>query len=51
MTTNEQELINIIRNSEDPGKAMATAVEIICRYLEQHGSLLGQPAADLRESL
>ena len=50
MTKNEQELINIIRNSEDKQKAMVTAIEIICRYITQHGSLQEQPAADLQGS-
>lgn len=46
MTKNELELLNIIRTSEDPQKAMMIAIDIICQYLEQHGSLQGQPAAD-----
>ena len=33
MTENEAELIKMIRESEDPGKAMVTAIEIICQYL------------------
>jgi hypothetical protein len=47
MTKNEQELIDMIRNSEDPQQAMITAVEIICRYLSQHGSSQELPAAGL----
>ena len=50
MTKNEQELLNIIRSSEDKQKAMVTAIEIICRYIEQHGSLQEPPAADLQGS-
>lgn len=50
MTQNEQELINIIRTSEDPQQAMMTAIDIICQYLMQHGSLQEQPAADLQVS-
>lgn len=50
MTKNEQELINIIRNSKDPAKAIVTAIEIICHHLEQRGSLQEPPAADLQES-
>ena len=38
MTTNEQELISLIREQEDPARALATAVDIILLYLEQHGS-------------
>ena len=50
MTKNEQELLNIIRTSEDKHHAMVTAIEIICRYIEQHGSLQEPPAADLQGS-
>ena len=46
MTNNEQELIDIIRKSEDPQQAVITAIEIICQYIKQHGSLPAQPAAD-----
>jgi hypothetical protein len=46
MTKNEQELIDIIRTSEDPQKALMVAIDIICQYLTQHGSSQGQPAAD-----
>ena len=35
MTKNEQELLNIIRSSEDKHKAMVTAIEIICQYITQ----------------
>jgi hypothetical protein len=50
MTKNEQELIDIIRTSEDPQKAMLTAIDIICHYLELHGSSPEQPAADQQVS-
>ena len=46
MTKNEQELINIIRASEDPEKAMVTAIQIICHYLELHELSPTPPAAD-----
>ena len=47
MTNNEQELLNIIRSSEDPNQALVTALDVICRYLEElHESLPEQPAAD-----
>lgn len=36
MTKNEQELIDIIRTSEDPQKAMVTAIDIICQYIAQN---------------
>ena len=50
MTKNEQELINIIRTSEDKHTAMVTAIEIICHYIAQHGSLQEPLAADLQGS-
>lgn len=49
MTDNERELIDMIRESEDPGKALTVAVEIILLYLEQHGSSKEQEPADPRE--
>lgn len=49
MTDNEKELIDIIRNHADPGKAITVAVEIILLYLKQHGSSEEQVAADPRE--
>ena len=33
MSENELELIKIIRESEDPAKAMVTAIEVICQYI------------------
>ena len=33
MSDNEMELLNIIRKSEDPAKALAVAVQIIATYL------------------
>ena len=50
MTKNEQELIDIIRTSEDPQKAMMTAIDIICQYLELLGSSPELPAADQQVS-
>lgn len=38
MTKNEQELIDIIRSSDDHTKAMVIAIDIICQYLRQHES-------------
>lgn len=35
MTENEIKLISLIRNSNDPEKALLIAVEIILHYLEQ----------------
>ena len=34
MTQNEMELIRTIRESEDPAKALAIAIQIITEYLE-----------------
>ena len=33
MSENELELINMIRESEDPAKAMVKAIEVICQYI------------------
>lgn len=50
MTQNEQELLDIIRTNENPQKALMTAIDIICHYLELRESSPTQPAADLPES-
>lgn len=34
MTDNERELINIIRENENPTQALITAIEIVNAYLE-----------------
>lgn len=49
MTSSEQELIQMIRSSADPGQALLTAVTVICDYLKQHESSAEQAAADLQE--
>ena len=46
MSENELELIKIIRESEDPAKAIVTAIEIICDYINQNV----KPAASLKLS-
>ena len=46
MTKNEQELIDLIRNNDNPQQAVMTAIDIICQYIRQHGSLRVPPAAD-----
>ena len=38
MTANEIELINLIRDNENPNQALTTAVDIILLYLTLHGS-------------
>ena len=48
MTANEIELITIIRENENPGQALATAVEIILIYLKQHESSEVQAPAYLQ---
>lgn len=49
MTANEQELINLIRENDNPEMAIATAVETILSYLKLRGSSQGQAVVDLRE--
>ena len=43
------ELIRMIRENDNPGKALMTAALIVLGYLKQHGSSEEQAAADLRE--
>lgn len=38
MTKNEIELLNLIRESDDPTLALNVAIQIIIKYLEQHES-------------
>lgn len=33
MSENELELIKIVRESEDPAKAMVTAIKVICQFI------------------
>ena len=35
MTQNELELLNIIREHDNPEQALVTAIELIIKYLEQ----------------
>ena len=49
MTDNEQELIKIIRENDNPEQALVTAVETILSYLRQRESSQVQAVADLRE--
>ena len=41
----ERELIGLIRESDEPGRAMMVAAEVISDYLAQHGSSGGQAPA------
>ena len=50
MTRNEYELMYLIRTNENPQKAVMTAIDIICQYIKQHGSLQEPPVADQPES-
>lgn len=49
MSNMECELIGLIRESDDPGRALAIAVDVITSYLAQHGSFGGQAPADRQE--
>lgn len=48
MTENEKELLRIIRENDNPERALMTAILIVSGYLKQHGSSEAQAAADLR---
>ncbi len=49
MKDNEIELINMIRENENPQQALMTAALIILGFLKQHESSEVQAAAVLRE--
>lgn len=49
MSENEIELINLIRENDNPERALTTAVETIILYLKQRGSFQEQVAVDLQE--
>ncbi len=48
MTANEIELINLIRENDNPEQALSTAVNIILSFLEQGQSSQGQVPASLQ---
>ena len=48
LNKNEEELIRIIRENDNPGQALMTAALIILGYLKQHESSEEQAAADLQ---
>ena len=48
MTENEKELIKIIRENDNPDRALMTAAVIILGFLKQHGSSEAQAAAVLQ---
>ena len=47
MTNNEIELMNMIRENDNPEQALLTATKIILDYLKQHGSSEGQASVGL----
>ena len=47
MTYNEMELIQMIRENDNPSQALMTAALIVLGYLKQHGSSAEQAAAVL----
>ena len=49
MTDREKELLNIIREHDNPEQALNIAVHIILEFLEQDGSSQEQPVAYLQE--
>lgn len=48
MTDNEQELIRIIRENDNPEQALMTAAVIILGFLKQHESFEGQASVYLQ---
>lgn len=49
MTDNEKELINMIRENDNPEEALMTAAVIILGFLKQHESSEAQVPAYLQE--
>lgn len=49
MTENERELIKMIRENDNPEKALVTAAVIILDFLKLHGSFEEPSPASLRE--
>lgn len=49
MTNNEKELIDIIRENDNPARALMTAALIVLGFLKQHGSSEEQAVVGLRE--
>lgn len=50
MTTNELELIEMIRNHKNPEKAFVTALEIILSFVNHHESSESKHSVGARES-
>ncbi len=49
MSNNEKELIEIIRENDNPGRALMTATLIVLGYLKQHGSSVEQAVVGQQE--
>jgi hypothetical protein len=49
MSNNEMELINIIRENDNPTQALTTAALIVLGFLKQHESFEEQVAVGLQE--
>ena len=49
MTKNEIEMISMIRENDNPVRALMTATLIVLGYLKQHESSEGQAVAGLQE--
>ena len=49
MSENETELISIIRENDNPERALMAATLVILGYLKQLGSSAGQASAGLQE--
>lgn len=49
MTDNEKELINMIRENDNPGQALMTAAVIVLGYLKQHELNSEQGSVALQE--
>ena len=50
MTNNEMELLNLVRNNDNPIQALMTAIVIVQGYLRQHGLDSTQDPAGLQVS-
>ena len=48
MTDNEYELLNMIRENDNPTRALMTATLIVLGFLKQHGSSEEQVAVGLQ---
>ena len=49
MTSNELELVELIRNHSNPQQAILIAIDTITSFLKQHESFQAPKAVDLQE--